>query len=338
MMRQALLLLGLTWASISLAQVPKKVVVEHFTNTRCGICANRNPAFFNNLDNQSGALHVAVHPSSPYSSCLFNQHNPSENDDRTSYYGIYGSTPRLVIQGEVVPASANYGNASIFNPHLNEESDFSLHIKPFITSNGDSLYTEVYIVRESASNISEASLFLAAVEALVQYNAPNGEDEHHNVFRESYLDVTGQSVTLPTDVGDSVMVSGWVSISEDWESDEMYAMAILQDDNKSVLQAESSEGITLGTIESSGDGLGYGDFELNALKLFPNPTSDRLIIESDVALQQIEVFDLLGQRVMTETANASFVQLEMHDLSSGKYLVRMIDEEGNTTMSSIIKQ
>ena len=63
-----------------------------------------------------------------------------------------------------------------------------------------------------------------------------------------------------------------------------------------------------------------------------------MIIESDVALQQIEVFDLLGQRVMTETANASFVQLEMHDLSSGKYLVRMIDEEGNTTMSSIVKQ
>jgi len=80
------------------AQVQKNVVVEHFTNTRCGICASRNPGFFTNLNNNPDVIHLAIHPSSPYSSCVFNQHNSVDNDDRTNYYGIYGGTPRLVVQ------------------------------------------------------------------------------------------------------------------------------------------------------------------------------------------------------------------------------------------------
>ena len=85
-----------------IAQVEQKVIIEHFTNTRCGICASRNPAFYQTLAYYPQALHIAYHPSSPYSSCAFNMHNSSENDQRTYFYNIYGGTPRAVIQGEVV--------------------------------------------------------------------------------------------------------------------------------------------------------------------------------------------------------------------------------------------
>ncbi len=47
---------------------------------------------------QSDVVHVSYHPISLYSNCQFNQLNPQENDDRTKYYGVFGSTPRLVIQ------------------------------------------------------------------------------------------------------------------------------------------------------------------------------------------------------------------------------------------------
>ena len=87
------------------AQVLQTVVVEHFTNTRCGICASRNPGLFNNLAANPKILHIAVHPSSPYSTCLLNQHNKVENDARTNFYGIYGGTPRIVINGTVMNGS-----------------------------------------------------------------------------------------------------------------------------------------------------------------------------------------------------------------------------------------
>jgi hypothetical protein len=94
-------------SSITLAQVPKKVVVEHFTNTRCSVCASRNPGFYNNYKTQAGVIHLAIHPSSPYAACVLSQHNPVENDARTNYYGVYGGTPVLVIQGVVISTSAN---------------------------------------------------------------------------------------------------------------------------------------------------------------------------------------------------------------------------------------
>tara|TARA_B110000285_G_C15096412_1_gene602244 strand:+ start:1583 stop:1825 length:243 start_codon:yes stop_codon:yes gene_type:complete len=78
--------------------VVKKVLVEHFTYTRCSVCASRNTGFITNLNAQSDVVHISYHPSSPYSNCQFNQYNLQENDDRTKYYGVFGSTPRLVIQ------------------------------------------------------------------------------------------------------------------------------------------------------------------------------------------------------------------------------------------------
>ena len=85
------------------AQVEQKVIIEHFTNTRCGTCANKNPAFYETLANYPQVLHVAYHPSSPYANCAFNQQNKEDNDARTHFYNIYGGTPRAVVQSDVIP-------------------------------------------------------------------------------------------------------------------------------------------------------------------------------------------------------------------------------------------
>ena len=98
----------LFFCQLAFSQVPKKAVVEHFTNTNCSVCASRNPGFYTNLNMQTGVLNLAVHPSSPYPNCLLYQQNATANDARTNYYGIYGSTPRLVINGNVISSAANY--------------------------------------------------------------------------------------------------------------------------------------------------------------------------------------------------------------------------------------
>ena len=112
----------------AMAQVPKKVIVEHFTNTKCSVCASRNPGFYTNLNAQSGVIHLAIHPSSPYAACVLSMHNPVENDGRTNYYSIYGGTPRLVIQGTVISSSADYSMSSIFAPYLAQIILFQLQL------------------------------------------------------------------------------------------------------------------------------------------------------------------------------------------------------------------
>ena len=164
------------------AQVERSVVVEHFTNTRCGICASRNPAFHELLDANPGVIHVSYHPSSPYSSCIFSLHNVSENDARTNFYGVYGGTPRAVLQGEVLAPSNPLVSQEQISDRMGEMSDFSIDIRQSPAGNGDVTVT-IKVKRESGSGTENLNLYCALAERSISYNAPNGEDEHRNVFR-----------------------------------------------------------------------------------------------------------------------------------------------------------
>ena len=115
-----LISVGLLFTIQTHAQTPRKVIVEHFTNTRCGICGSRNPGLFTNLSSSPDVMHMAVHPSRPYASCVLNQHNPTESDDRAKYYGIFGGTPRVVVQGEAKPVSQNFGAKSLYSDELGD--------------------------------------------------------------------------------------------------------------------------------------------------------------------------------------------------------------------------
>jgi hypothetical protein len=73
-------------------------------------------------------MHMAVHPSRPYASCVLSQHNPTENDDRAKYYGIFGGTPRVVVQGEAKPVSQNFGAKSLYSDELGDSSAIGISL------------------------------------------------------------------------------------------------------------------------------------------------------------------------------------------------------------------
>ena len=163
----------------AMAQVPKKVIVEHFTNTKCSVCASRNPGFYTNLNAQSGVIHLAIHPSSPYAACVLSMHNPVENDGRTNYYSIYGGTPRLVIQGTVISSSADYSMSSIFAPYLGQMSPAEITIRQ--TKFGvDSIRSTIIIKTVASHSLTNLKLFVALAEDTVFYTGTNGEPKHFN--------------------------------------------------------------------------------------------------------------------------------------------------------------
>ena len=148
---------------LAFSQVPQKAVVEHFTNTNCGVCSSRNPGFYTNLNAQPNVLHLAVHPSAPYASCLLYQQNTVANNARTNYYGVFGSTPRLVINGNVISSSANYSSPAIFTPYLGLTSPASIRIvqEKFAT---DSIRSTIIVKTEAVNTLGALSLFVALAE------------------------------------------------------------------------------------------------------------------------------------------------------------------------------
>ena len=69
--------------------------------------------------------------------------------------------------------------------------------------------------------------------------------------------------------------------------------------------------------------LGMDDFDKTNLVFYPNPTSDILNIRYKNNIDQLVVYNLLGQKVMMQRFDNNEVQLDMSALASGNYLIEL---------------
>jgi hypothetical protein len=76
----------------------------------------------------------------------------------------------------------------------------------------------------------------------------------------------------------------------------------------------------------------------NAITLQPNPTSGFVNINSKFEMQKIEVINIAGQILLSETVNEKTRQLLLNNFSEGIYFVKIVLENGMTVTKKIIKQ
>lgn len=299
-MKKAMLLSLFLSSLVSIGQVPRAIVLEHFTNTRCSICASRNPALFSNLDNHPDVMHIAYHPSSPYSSCIFSQHNASDNDLRTNFYGVYGGTPRIVINGVVT--NTNFGSSTLFDAYQNQTSDFDVHMTHTLTP--DSVLIRV-VIKSVGAGAGAFNLTVGVAEDTIFYNAPNGENLHRNVFRD--FAVHNQSVTSAA-AGDSLVFHYAVERKSAWNPDAVFAYALLQDTDKSLLQA--------GRSAKAANTIGMPEMNADDFRVYPIPARDRVKFDKFVYYR---VIDLSGKVVSEGFSD----HVEVSDWKSGMYLLNV---------------
>ena len=80
--------------------------------------------------------------------------------------------------------------------------------------------------------------------------------------------------------------------------------------------------------------LTQGENSLSSLDLFPNPTNSVLQLNSDIN-HQIEVYDLIGRKLMEKTGN----NIDISSLPNSTYIVKITDLASNETFSKkIIKE
>jgi hypothetical protein len=310
-------------------QVPQTVVVEHFTNTKCSVCASRNPGFYANLARQDNVLHIAIHPSSPYSACLLNKHNTLENDSRTQFYGVYGSTPKLVIQGNVLPGSADFTTQALFAPYLGKTSAFVVRTG-ISEAAGDLIKATVVVKAVAAHSLTNLTLVTSVVEDELNYAAPNGELMHHDVFRKSFFEVNGKAFAAPA-FGDSLVFTATVSRNNAWTLAHLYALALVQDAaTKQVLQASRSANLktTTGVNESKGSGFSF----------YPNPAQCGVTVALPETLNTaVAIYDITGNEVLTAQIDET-TTLPLHGLKNGIYFLRITNAKGKSTQKLIISK
>lgn len=328
-MRIPLLLTTLFCFQLAFGQsVPQRTLVEHFTNTRCSICGNKNPNFYPVLDQVSGVLHIAYHPSSPYSNCYFSQQNPTENDNRTNFYGLYGATPQAAVQG--IPVTPKPTIVTVQEIDRNEFTWMDVQVTQTdeIAMTGQ-VKVKVVVTAIDTPQQPTAMLYVAIAEDTVWYNAPNGEDVHPNVFRKAPLG-DGLSVVLPSVIGDSLVVNATYTPDASLDVNRLQSYAMIHDLNTlEILQVGQSN--YLGQTPS-----GLPEQPEAPIRVYPNPASDFIVIEN-IEPATIRLVNTAGQLAEQWELTPGTHTLPLDEnLPAGIYLLNAHSIDRNQTIVMIL--
>lgn len=78
-------------------------------------------------------------------------------------------------------------------------------------------------------------------------------------------------------------------------------------------------------------------FALANINMYPNPANNVLNIDAKSSIENVSIYNLLGQEVMSETVNKQSTSLNIANLQSGVYVVKTAID-GNIASSKFVKQ
>lgn len=296
----------------SKTQVIRTNIVEHFTNTSCSVCASRNPAIHNAINANSGTLHISFHPSVPYTSDFFNKQNKVENDQRTIFYDVLYGTPVVVLNGIDI-------NDNQLSNLLSQsmETNYTINvIQTKVTS--DSFDVRTVITKIAEDYQTNALLFIGAMEDTIQQSTNNGEMTHYNVFRKSLTKVTGDTISLPEIIGDSVVHSFSYKAGSAWQVERLHTIGILQRFDRAVINSAKSINVEPTTTSTKDK-----DSIVEKTVFYPNPF--RTAIKTNLELSNVRIYNSTGQVMLSKVSVLKDSSLDLSGLPAGTYFVK-----GNT--------
>lgn len=83
--------------------------------------------------------------------------------------------------------------------------------------------------------------------------------------------------------------------------------------------------------------LGSAQYEIKNLKYYPNPVTSEFNISSSDVIETVEVYTILGQRVLNLKPNAVQLTVSMEQLAAGSYIVKVANSNANKTIKIIKK-
>jgi hypothetical protein len=302
----------------------KKIpMLEHFTNTWCSTCANRNPALFTYLNGFAGQYHhMTIHPNIPYQGCIYYQANVAENTARKTYYGV-SSTPQVYLNGTYVSSGSALLPNALFTQSLATTSPIGVTVAE---TTGNTRTATVQVLQSGNLSAGNYVLHAAIVERETNYTSPNGETKHRNVFRRFLTPTNGYALSsYPAEFTSNY------TIDAAWNAAEIYVIAYVQN-------------TTTKEVMNSGSKFQGGLVDVNTpeldvkLSVAPNPTTDLITIASpDQNIELVEVYDMRGgltaQYLNVKQLNFQF---ETKGWKQGIYLVQVKTAKGVKTVKIAI--
>jgi len=169
---------------------------------------------------------------------------------------------------------------------------------------------------------------LAAFVVLTETDIPyTGLDDQVFVARSIWPDSLGYSLDFSSQTNHEVNAT--VTIKDDYVFENCEVIVFLQNmDTKEIYQ---------GTSQMMTEIVGINKVNVSELEVYPNPASDRLTIKSQSALELIEMYNQVGQIVKTLTTSGSNVNINVADLETGIYFIKVYSHDNVITKKLVIE-
>jgi len=164
-----------------------------------------------------------------------------------------------------------------------------------------------------------------------------GDNFTYQIPENTFNDPDGDELSISASLDDGSDLPEWLIYDTDLQ---IFSGTPAAEDvalNRIRLKAEDKYGASVSLhfqvlVQSA---TGIEDLYMGALTCYPNPS--RGIITFKKELAQVEVFNIVGQRVVV-TDNCRTLDLRAYGLRNGNYLVRMTDNKGNTRTEKLLLQ
>ncbi len=295
------------------------VLLEIGTGTWCGYCPGAAMGADELYENGKDVSVIEYHAGDNYAI--------NDGVNRVNYYAI-SSFPTSVFDGNFRHEGGST-TGSIYNQMLPLYEDAialpSAYGIDFELSENSELDYELSVTVQNEYGFEDDNLKLFAV--LTESHIEESWqilDELNFVARAVYPNSNGEPIEFSNG---SFSWTTDVNVPDNYDIDNCIINVFVQDiDTREVWQSTSFGFDIVGQTEISGN---------DQFKIYPNPATNLLKIRSAETMNDIMVFNSKGQVVIQKEMNEKNANLDLNNLKSGIYFVRIITDE-NSVMEKII--
>ena len=222
------------------AQTERIILLESFTNTGCGPCAQYNPGMDALIAaNADKIAAIKYHVSWPSGNDPMYLHNTAESNARTSYYGV-NSVPHVVVDGNRFNGNSGQITQSIIDQVQAIAPQMEMRLSYEVDEAANTI--TVNVMGRALTDISgNLRLYVGVIENEIHFTSapgPNGERDFYSVMKKLLPSSSGLSLGTEMAAGEYFAQSFTWELANIYHMDQLDAIAWVQNQStKDVYQA-----------------------------------------------------------------------------------------------------
>ncbi|MCF6171519.1 MAG: T9SS type A sorting domain-containing protein [Bacteroidales bacterium] len=253
----------------------------------------------------------------------------TQSMDRIGYYNLSGYPTAWFDGGNAVAGGSQTESmyptyAPIVDNRETDPSWFELELDVEVAARATDFDVSVTATKIYDYQGTNMSIFLVLTESNIPRNW-FGMTEMDYVCREMYPGSDGTPTTFELDVPVAIDYS----VSVPYELSNCELVAFVQDvDTKEVMQSTK---VNLGQV------VGMEEMGEQYTRIYPNPASDIVVVETASAMKHIRIYNISGQQVYELSLDQNKVDLNIDFLNPGMYLVELETENGSSMQKLTVR-